>query len=72
MKANRKTVIGSDTGASDLQTDKRTTSTIIEPKSAGLGTASSTRHRVTFMDEVTSDKKQLTEIHYIESYKKYN
>lgn len=24
------------------------------------------------MDEVTGDKKQLTEIHYIESYKKYN
>ena len=33
MKANRKTVVGSDTGASDLNStgNKRTTSTIIEP-----------------------------------------
>ena len=24
------------------------------------------------MDELTNDKSQLTEVHYIESYKKYN
>ena len=32
----------------------------------------SKRHRLTFGDEVSNDKSQLTEIHYIESYKKYN
>jgi len=30
------------------------------------------RHRVSFMDQVTDDKDQLTEVHHIESYKKYN
>ena len=30
------------------------------------------RHKITFMDEITNDKTQLTEVHYIESYKKYN
>ena len=30
------------------------------------------RHHVTFADEVTGDKKKLTVIHPIESYKKYN
>ena len=57
MKANRKTVVGSDTGASDLNSslNKRTTSTIIEPSSATDGPT--TRHRVTFMDEISGDKK---------------
>jgi hypothetical protein len=32
----------------------------------------SKRHRLTFADEVHNDKTALTEIHYIESYKKYN
>ena len=30
------------------------------------------RHRVTFADDVNGDKKKLTEVHPIESYKKYN
>uniref|UniRef100_A0A7S3N1K8 Uncharacterized protein n=1 Tax=Strombidium inclinatum TaxID=197538 RepID=A0A7S3N1K8_9SPIT len=30
------------------------------------------RHKVTFMDDVSGEKGQLTEVHYIESYKKYN
>ena len=30
------------------------------------------RHKVTFLDEVTDDKSALTDIHFIESYKKYN
>ena len=35
-------------------------------------TAKKQRHRLTFADEVHNDKTLLTEIHYIESYKKYN
>ena len=30
------------------------------------------RHRVTFADDVTGEKSKLTEVHTIESYKKYN
>jgi hypothetical protein len=30
------------------------------------------RHRLTFGDDVANDKSALIEIHYIESYKKYN
>ena len=30
------------------------------------------KHRVTFADDVNGDKKALTEVHLIESYKKYN
>ena len=30
------------------------------------------KHRVTFMDEVSGDKSALTDVHSIESYKKYN
>ena len=30
------------------------------------------KHRVTFADDVSGNKKALTEVHMIESYKKYN
>ena len=30
------------------------------------------RHRLTFADDVTGNKAELTDVHYIESYKKYN
>ena len=30
------------------------------------------RHRISFADEVTADKSALSDVHYIESYKKYN
>ena len=37
MKANRKTLVNGDTGTSDLATPgKKTTSTVIEPNSAGI------------------------------------
>lgn len=55
MKGNRKTLINSDTGAADLTSpNKRHTSTLVEPMSADQV---STRHKVSFMDEVTGDKK---------------
>ena len=30
------------------------------------------RHRVSFADDISGDKSQLADVHYIESYKKYN
>ena len=30
------------------------------------------RHRISFADDVSGDKNQLADVHYIESYKKYN
>ena len=30
------------------------------------------RHRISFADDVSGDKSQLSDVHYIESYKKYN
>jgi hypothetical protein len=29
-------------------------------------------HRITFADHVTNDKEKLTDIYFVESYKKYN
>ena len=57
MKANRKTVVNSDTGANDLNSSpgRKNTATVVEPNTAT--DSSSGRHRVTFMDEVTGDKK---------------
>lgn len=55
----RKTVVGAGTGGKEEEGQTESP----EKK---------TRHKVTFMDEVTNDKTQLTEIHLIESYKKYN
>ena len=49
--------------------EKKNTSKMIEPHSAKK--RSKLRHKVTFMDEVTGDEKQLTTIHYVESYKEY-
>ena len=40
-----------------------------EPASA---VSKKTRHKISFLDEVTNDKSKLTDIHLIESYKKYN
>ena len=58
MKASTRKSLNSDTGAADLASPEK-----VDPKK---------RHRVTFMDDVSGDKNQLTEIHLIESYKKYN
>jgi hypothetical protein len=55
----RKTVVGAGTGGK-------------EEEGQNESPEKKTRHKVTFMDEVTNDKTQLTEIHLIESYKKYN
>ena len=30
------------------------------------------KHKLTFADHVAKDKSKLTQIHYVESYKKYN
>ena len=30
------------------------------------------RHRISFADEISGDKSLLSDVHYIESYKKYN
>jgi len=30
------------------------------------------RHRISFADDIMNDKSALSEVHYIESYKKYN
>ena len=42
-----------------------------EPNASGKSDKK-TRHKISFMDDVSNDKNKLTEIHLIESYKKFN
>lgn len=51
-------MVNSSTGADDLSSSpgRKNTSTIVEPLSATDG-STTTRHKVTFMDEVSGDKK---------------
>ena len=62
-KKKKKTVVGAGTGGKEEESVTGEQSEFTDKK---------TRHRVTFMDEITNDKSQLTEVHLIESYKKYN
>ena len=59
--SKKKSVVGAGTGGKEEENEKN-----------GEEPQKKPRHRVTFMDEVTFDKSKLTEVHLIESYKKYN
>ena len=58
----------SDTGSAEHTPTKETKGE--EEPSSPYGRKK--KHKVTFMDDVSGDKKALTDVHMIESYKKYN